>query len=130
MKLSKSSKIVVLGLAVLLATSAFASSSKGSLQVTNGMTIAGKQLPAGEYKVQWDGSGPDVEVNIMHGNKVVATVPAHLIELAQSPNGNAAVTKTTSDGTKAVSEIRFSGKKYALALGDESANASSSGSTK
>jgi hypothetical protein len=35
------------------------------------------------------------------------------------------VTKLNGDGSKSLSEIRFSGKKYALALGEESAKAES-----
>jgi len=40
------------------------------------------------------------------------------------------VTNTNSDGHKSLSEIRFSGKKYALALNNESAKAESSGTSK
>jgi len=49
-------KTVVLGLAVLLASSAFAS-NKGSLQVTESFEINGQQLPAGDYQVRWTGTG-------------------------------------------------------------------------
>jgi hypothetical protein len=124
MKLSKISKGLLLGLALLLATSAFAA-NKGALQVSDPVTVSGKQLAAGEYKVTWEGSGPSVELNIMQGKKVVATVPARVIDLDQAPNHDAAVTRANGDGSKSLSEIRFYGKKYALAIGSESAKAES-----
>jgi hypothetical protein len=124
MKLSKISKGLLLGLALLLATSAFAA-NKGALQVSDPVTVSGKQLAAGEYKVTWEGTGPNVDLNIMQGKKVVATVPARVIDLDQAPNHDAAVTRANGDGSKSLSEIRFYGKKYALAIGSESAKAES-----
>jgi hypothetical protein len=129
MSVSKISKGVLLGLALLLATSGFAA-NKGSLQLDNPVTVNGKSLAAGEYIVKWDGAGPNVELNIMKGKNIVATVPARTLELEQSPNRDAVVTNTNSDGHKSLSEIRFSGKKYAFAVNNESAKAESSGTNK
>ena len=129
MSVSKISKGVLLGLALLLATSGFAA-NKGTLQVDNPVTVNGKALAAGEYTVKWDGAGPNVELNIMKGKNIVATVPARMLELEQSPNRDAVVTSTNSNGQKSVSEIRFSGRKYALAVNAESAKAESSGTNK
>ena len=125
MKVSRISKGLLLGLAVLLATSAFAA-NKGSLSVVDPVTIAGKQLAAGQYKVTWDGSGSSVQLNIMQGKNVVATVPARVIELDRPSTDDSAVVSSNSDGSKSLSEIRFSGKKYALAIGEESASAATS----
>jgi hypothetical protein len=122
MTVSRISKGLLLGLAVLLATSAFAA-NKGSVAVTDPVTVAGKQLAAGQYKLTWDGSGSSVQLNIMQGKNVVATVPARLIELDRPAANSSAVVINNSDGSRALSEIRFSGKKYALAVGSESANA-------
>jgi hypothetical protein len=122
MNVSRISKGLLLGLALLLATSAFAA-SKGSLAVVDPVTVAGKQLAAGEYKLTWDGSGSSVQLNIMQGKNVVATVPARVIELNSPASNSSAVVSSNSDGSKSLSEIRFSGKKYALAIGQESADA-------
>jgi hypothetical protein len=129
MSVSKISKGLLLGLALLLATSGFAA-NKGSLQVNDPVTINGKQLASGIYSVTWDGAGPNVELNILKGKNVVATVPAHVLELEQSPSRDSVVTNTNSDGHKSLSEIRFSGKKYAFAVNAESARAESSGTNK
>ena len=129
MTFSNTSKGLLLGLALLLATSAFAA-NKGSLQVSDTVNVSGKSLAAGEYNVKWEGNGPNVELNILQGKKVVATIPARLIDLDRSATGNTSVIKRNGDGSKTLSEIRFAGKKYALALGDESAKADGGDSTK
>ena len=124
MKSSKISKGLLLGLALLLATSAFAA-NKGSLQVSAPVTINGKEIPAGDYTVKWDGTGPNVEVNILRGKNVVATVPARVVELDRAPERDSAVTVVNADGRKSLNEIRLSGKKYALAVGAEASRAES-----
>jgi hypothetical protein len=130
MSVSKISKGLLLGFALLLATSVFAATNKGTLQVTDPLTVNGKQLPAGDYTVKWDGAGPNVELNIMRGKNVVATVPAHMVDLEQSPSRDSLVTIVQSDGRKSLNEIRFGGKKFALAINAESAKAESNGTNK
>lgn len=122
MKLSTISKGLLLGLALVLATAAFAA-NKGSVQVQEPFTVSGQQLPAGEYKVQWEGTGSNVELSLLKGKKVVATSPARILELQDSAAQDSAVVRHNDDGSRALSEIRFSGKKFALALGSESAKA-------
>lgn len=130
MKFANVFKGVLVGLALLLATSAFAASNKGSLQLLDSATVSGKQLPAGEYSVKWDGNGPNVELSILRGNKVVATTPARLIDLSQKPNNDGAIVQRNGDGSSSLTEIRFGGKKYALAIGNETASMDGSGSGK
>jgi len=129
MTASKISKGLLLGLALLLATSAFAA-NKGSLQVSDPVTVSGRQLAPGAYTVEWEGNGPNVELNILQGKKVVATMPARLIDLNRSADGDSAVVRKNDDGSRTLAEIRFAGKKYALALGNESAKAEAGDSTK
>jgi hypothetical protein len=118
----KSSKSLFLGLALLLATSAFAA-NKGSLQVQEPLSVNGTKLAPGDYKVQWDGTGPSVELSIMQGKKVVAKIPAHVVDLDKPSPTDAAVVKNNGDGTKTLSEVRLSGKKFSLAVGEEAAKA-------
>jgi hypothetical protein len=116
------SKSLFLGLALLLATSAFAA-NKGTLQVQDVVTVNGTKLAPGDYKLQWEGTGPSVELSIMQGKKVVAKVPAHMVDLEKPSSLDAAVVKRNDDGSKTLSEVRLSGKKYSLALGEEAAKA-------
>ena len=129
MKASKISKGLLLGLALLLATSAFAA-NKGSLQVSDPVTVNGKQIGAGDYTVKWDGNGPNVELNILRGKNVVATVPARMVDLDRTATRDSAVTVLNSDGQKSLNEIRFSGKKYALAIGSQTAQMQSGDTSK
>jgi 16S rRNA U516 pseudouridylate synthase RsuA-like enzyme len=115
MKLNNLAKAVVLGLAVLLASSAFAS-NKGSLQVREAVEVNGQQLPAGNYQVRWDGAGSNVEVSIMQGKKEVAKTSAKVLAL-DKPYGYDSAVVDHEGGKAAISEVRFAGKKYALAIG-------------
>ena len=124
MNLAKVSKGLILGLALLLSTGAFAA-SKGPLQLSSPATVAGKQLAAGEYTVKWDGTGPSVQVEILKGKNVVATVPAQVVTLEHPSNYDSAVVNTNGDGSRVLSQIRFSGKKLALTVGGEGAGSSS-----
>lgn len=113
MKLSTIFKGLLPTLALLLSTSAFAV-SKGTFNTSEGVTVSGHQLPPGEYQVKWEGTGPDVQVSILSQGKLVTTVPAHLIELDSKGDNNAIVSGKNDDGTTALREIDFAGKKYAL----------------
>lgn len=106
---------MVLGLAVLLATGAFAS-NKGSLHVQEAVQVNGQQIPAGDYQVRWEGTGSNVEVSVMQGKKVVTKTSARLIDL-QNTSAQDALVVDRSSGSPSVSQVRFAGKKYALALG-------------
>jgi len=130
MKFQGFSKSLLMGLALLLATSAFAAANKGSVQFLDPVTISGKQVPAGDYSVKWDGNGPNVELNILKGSKVVATTPARLVDLSDKSSSDAALVKKNDDGSKSLSEIRFGGKKYALAIGSETSSMDGNGSSK
>ena len=115
MKLNHLAKTVVLGLAVLLASSAFAS-NKGSLQVRESLEVNGQQLVPGDYQLRWDGTGANVEVSFMQGKKEVAKASAKVVALDKASDYDSAVVDHSSGKAK-VSEIRFAGKKYVLAIG-------------
>ena len=106
-------KSLVLLLALLLATGAFAS-NKGSLHVQEAVQINGQQLPAGDYQLRWAGSGSNVELSFLQGKKVVAKTAAKMVDLDHPAAYDSAVVDTSS-GT--LSQVRFAGKKYALAIG-------------
>ncbi len=79
-------KTLVLGMAVLLATGAFASNNKGSLHVQEAVEINGQQIPAGYYEVRWQGTGSNVELSFMQGKKEIAKTSAKEIELNEVPD--------------------------------------------
>jgi len=128
MKFATVSKGLVLGLALALASSAFAA-SKANMTLNNPTSVNGTKLNAGDYKLEWDGSGPNVEVSIIQGKKVVTKVPAKVVDLDKAPGNNAALLKQNGDGSTTLAGVRFQGKKYALELG-ESADTMQAGSSK
>jgi hypothetical protein len=118
MKFATLSKTVVLGLAVMLASSAFAA-TKANLQINHPVTVNGTTLKPGEYKFEWEGSGPNVELSILKGNKVMAKASAHVVELQTPADYDAAVTRNTN-GTESLAGIRLQGKKFSLELSETS----------
>jgi hypothetical protein len=115
MKLTQVAKTVVLGLAVLLASSAFAS-NKASLLLREAVEVNGQQLAPGDYQVRWDGTGSNVEVSFIQGKKEIAKTSAKVVTLNEAYNTDSAVLDHNG-GKATVSELRFAGKKFALALG-------------
>src|SRR5580658_8014878 len=110
MKFATVSKSLVLGLALLLASSAFAA-TKGSLEISRPVNVNGTTLKPGDYKVQWEGSGPNVELSILHGKDVVAKVPARVVELQAPAASDAAVTRKSDSGPNTLAGLRFEGKR-------------------
>jgi len=89
------------------------------------VSILSARLAAGDYQVKWEGTGPNVELNIIKSKKVVVTVAARLAELSRPERNSASVTQMAEDGTTSLTEIRFSGKKYELSIGQEAASVES-----
>ena len=113
MKYSKYTGGLVLALAVLLSSAAFAGNKPGSLYLSDATQLNGKQLPAGTYQLKWEGNGPEVQVQFLQGKKIVATAPAKLEQATAKPAKDAAVIETAS-GSRSLAEARFAGKNYKL----------------
>jgi len=119
MKFATISKSLILGVAVLLASSAFAA-NKANFTFNSPTTVNGTKLKAGDYKLEWDGTGSEVQVSFIQGKKVVAKVPAKLVDLNSNSQNDAAVVNTNGDGTTTLTALRFAGKRYSLELGEAS----------
>jgi len=128
MKSSLFSKVMFATLALALTTSAFAASTdshKSNFEISAATQVNGTELPAGDYTARWEGSGPTVQVSIMQGKKVVATVPAEVEALDRAASNTEAEIKSNSNGDRELTSLKFSGKKFSLELGTESAKAQS-----
>jgi hypothetical protein len=128
MKFATVSKSLLMGSALFLASSAFAA-NKASMQVQSPVTINGATLKPGDYTVEWNGSGSNVELSITQGKKVLAKVPAHVVDLETASNNNATIIRRNDDGTNSLTGVRFGGKKFALEVG-EASDGIESGSSK
>jgi hypothetical protein len=112
----------LLALSLLLAASAVAgNTNKGTLKVSETVSVGGKQLRAGQYQVEWAGSGPNVELTISDGRETVARVPAQILPLKKAEASSGYTINTDQAGNKALTGIFFGGKKYQLSIGEASA---------
>jgi hypothetical protein len=115
----------VLGGSLLLAAGAFAgnnNATKKTLHLYESATVEGTQLPPGDYKVEWSGTGPDVKVNILKHGDTVVSVPARIESQNTSNNQDGYSLIPAKDGKQSISEIFFSGEKFDLKL-DQGSNA-------
>ena len=109
----KLSRIVVTSLGVaLLAIGAFAA-EKGSLDIASAITVQGKTLAPGTYKVEWNGEGPNVQVSISKGKETIV-VPATVVPSSSVNAVDAYAEHTLADGSKTLQAIYPHGKKFEL----------------
>lgn len=91
----------------LLSVPAFAAKNSQKVTFSDAVKVGSTQLPAGEYKVTWDGTGSTVQVTLEQQGKshpASATVVAKVVEQKNSRNG---VTIDTKDGVKTVQSLKF-----------------------
>ena len=105
--------------AVMLSSAVVYAANRGSLQISEQVSVHGQSLPAGEYQAKWEGDGPNVDLTILRNGRLVATIPAHTIELQRKDQYDSVLGRRNDDGTESLVEIHFSGRKYALAIGRE-----------
>jgi hypothetical protein len=112
-------KSSLIALALLPVPNMFAA-NRGPLHVSSPEDVAGQTLNAGDYIVLWAGDGPDVELKIMQGKKVVATATAHAVQL-QIPSINDSEVININGQRRSLSMIFFLGKTVALEIQGPSA---------
>lgn len=105
-------KLICVMLVALFSLSALAAGTagKGSMSLTSPAQLAGKQLPAGNYKLQWSGEGTEVKVTVLSGKQEVVTAPAKIVERAQTALNDAIV--KGDDGS--IKQVWFGGKKMSI----------------
>jgi len=126
---SGSLKGIFLAAVVLVATSGFAT-SKGSLELQHPTSVGGKPLASGNYKVQWEGTGDQVELKIYQGKNVVASTSARLVTVEHPFPNDAIVVNANGDGSTSLSRITFGGKKYALEIAGEAGASGAAGAAR
>jgi hypothetical protein len=130
MKVSRLSTILFAGCLLFAATAFAGNTTKKTMHLYEKAKVQGTLLTPGDYKVEWSGSGPNVELNIVQNGETVASVPAREVAENSSNDQDGYVLGPTKDGGKAIEEIFFSGMKYDLEIqppGNASGSASHSG---
>jgi len=113
--------VTLIGAFSLLPVAVFAANiNKKTLHLYENVTVQGKQLAPGDYKIEWSGTGPAVKVNILKGGETVATTPARMVSQAESNDQDGYALKTGKDGSRYLSQVFFSGEKYDLNIGQGS----------
>ena len=79
-------------------------------------SIAGTKIPAGRYKISWT-TGPQAEVKVAQGKKVVVTTQGKLVEQARPADDDQVVSRKDATGAFAIAEVRLRGEKSVLVLG-------------
>jgi len=72
----------LIGYAVLLAlvsAPAFAAKNSENITLSTPVTVGTTQLPAANYKVTWNETGPNAQVTLTHGKSIV-TLQAKIVE--------------------------------------------------
>jgi hypothetical protein len=90
------------------------SKDRGTLNLANQVQIGSTQVAPGDYKVEWSGTGDNVQVNILKGKDVVATTEGKLVELPKKAENNSVTTKALANNTRGLIEIQFDNRTESL----------------
>jgi hypothetical protein len=83
-----------------------------SAEISHAVQIGGTKLKPGNYKVEWQGTGPAVEVRFQqNGKTTVVTAPGTLKTNDDQITQDAIVTEATDAGTPTLKEIDFGHQK-------------------
>jgi hypothetical protein len=87
-----------------------------SVVIPDSVQVGNAQLKPGNYKVEWQGTGPEVQVNFVRDGKIVATVPGTLNAKDNHVVQDAVVTDMASN-TNTLREIDFGHDKESVIFG-------------
>jgi len=96
-----------------LSAPAFAAKNSQSVHFVDPVMVGSTQLPAGEYKVTWTGTGSNVQVAFEQNGKTDATVSAKLVE---EKHDHAGFTIDSQSGKNVLEVLQLS--KVSLVLGN------------
>ena len=78
-----------------------ASKNSANLSLDRPVDVAGTQLAPGQYKLSWEGTGPEVTVVFTEGKRTIATASAKLVSHRNNPE---AIETTSASDNKSVLE--------------------------
>jgi hypothetical protein len=102
-------------LALMLPVGTFAKdNNRHTVEISDSVQVGSTQMKPGKYNVQWQGTGPEIQVSFVQNGKTVATVPGTLKTNDPHVTEDDIVTETTSANLKTLKEIDFSHNKESL----------------
>jgi hypothetical protein len=107
--------LVVAGI-VAVGGTAWARTKDHSVDVTlsTPTIVEGHRIPAGDYRLSWEGSSSTAMVSFQKGSKVMAEVDAKIEQRADKAPYEEVVSRTMKDGTRALEQVRLGNKTTAL----------------
>jgi hypothetical protein len=84
---------------------ALAAKNSQSITLDNAVKVGATQLSAGDYKVTWTGTAPNVQVTIAAKGKTSVTVPATVVD---AKNGHVALQMNSVNGVEVLQGIQLS----------------------
>lgn len=100
--------------ALLFPAGALARDSAHKVEISSAVQIGSTHLKPGNYKVEWQGTGPVVQVSFQQNGKTVATLPATLKTNDDEARQDAVMTEGTSADATTLKEIDFGHQREAL----------------
>ncbi len=85
-----------------------------SVEISNAVQIGGTKLKPGDYQVEWQGTGAEVQVSFQQNGKTVVTASGTLKTNDDQVKQDAIVTESTSADASTLKEIDFGHQKEAL----------------
>jgi hypothetical protein len=93
-------------LALTLSIGAFAAGKSQTVTLYHDTQVNGKTLPAGEYTVKYETTGPNAQVKFLRNGKEVASASGTVKQLTSAPEYNQVITQD-GNGSTTISEIDF-----------------------
>jgi len=102
----------------MLSIASFAATTNKEITLYDTTKIGAAELKPGNYKVAWKGNGPDVDVDFLKNNKVVASATAKLGN-ARSEVNSVHTTHAGDGGFAILEELDFKNTQLVFAGADE-----------
>ncbi len=93
--------------------------NSGTVIFPEAIMVNGAQVPAGDYRVEWQGTGPVVEATILEGKTALVTAPATLVS-QKSTYDNAIETKQGENNSIVLEAIDWSNRSLRFDQGSTS----------
>jgi hypothetical protein len=106
-------------LTILAVAPAFAKNTR-QVNFSKAVTINGKLVTPGNYKVSWETHSPQATITFAHKKDVVVTTTGTLVERPTAYANDSVVYSRESDGSFTLVELRFAGSNKVLTFDNSS----------
>ena len=97
-------------LVTIFSIAAFAGANSGTIKLTDTVKVGATELPAGDYKVTWTGTGDNAQVTLKQG-KYEASTTAQVVDQKRPQD---AVATKSENGARVLTQIQFRDKTLVL----------------